>query len=114
MSPEEGRPGYDLGREGGHSQRRVLHAADFTGQEIERVLVERCEAHPNIQLVANSIAVDLPLHNKSRKHHRQRQRRILQDGHESNERQPGDTQQHFRGEVTSKYLQNEFHDSPKT
>ncbi|HXZ85903.1 MAG TPA: FAD-dependent oxidoreductase, partial [Myxococcota bacterium] len=36
----EGAPGYDLGREGGHSQRRVLHAADFTGREIERVLVE--------------------------------------------------------------------------
>ena len=55
----EGGDGYDLGREGGHSRRRVLHAADFTGQEIERVLVERSEAHPNIQLVANSIAVDL-------------------------------------------------------
>src|SRR5262245_15838564 len=52
-------PGYDLGREGGHSQRRVLHAADFTGQEIERVLVERCEAHPRIELLSNRISVDL-------------------------------------------------------
>ncbi len=52
-------PGYDLGREGGHSQRRVLHAADFTGQEIERVLVERCESHPRIQLFTNHISVDL-------------------------------------------------------
>ncbi len=50
---------YDLGREGGHTQRRVLHAADFTGQEIERVLVERCEAHPNIRILANHMAVDL-------------------------------------------------------
>jgi L-aspartate oxidase len=55
----EREPGYDLGREGGHSQRRVLHAADFTGQEIERVLVERCEAHPNIALLADHISVDL-------------------------------------------------------
>ena len=52
-------PGFDLGREGGHSRRRVLHAADFTGQEIERVLVERCEAHPRIELLANRISVDL-------------------------------------------------------
>jgi L-aspartate oxidase len=52
-------PGYDLGREGGHSQRRVLHAADFTGQEIERVLVERCESHPNISLLSNHISIDL-------------------------------------------------------
>ncbi len=56
-SPEA--PGYDLGREGGHSRRRVLHSADFTGQEIERVLVARCEQHPNIALLANRISVDL-------------------------------------------------------
>ncbi len=52
-------PGFDLGREGGHSRRRVLHAADFTGQEIERVLVQRCEQHPRIQLLANRISIDL-------------------------------------------------------
>ena len=51
--------GYDLGREGGHSKRRVLHAADFTGQEIERVLVEGCENHPNIRILADRIAIDL-------------------------------------------------------
>jgi len=56
-SPEA--PGFDLGREGGHSRRRVLHAADFTGQEIERVLVQRCEHHPRIQLLANRISIDL-------------------------------------------------------
>jgi L-aspartate oxidase len=59
FDPSERAPGYDLGREGGHSQRRVLHAADFTGQEIERVLVERCEAHPRIELFSNRISVDL-------------------------------------------------------
>ena len=52
-------PGYDLGREGGHSQRRVLHAADFTGQEIERGLLARCEANPRIELRAHELAVDL-------------------------------------------------------
>jgi len=50
---------YDLGREGGHTHRRVLHAADFTGQEIERTLLERCEAHPRIQILPNMVAVDL-------------------------------------------------------
>ena len=55
----EREPGYDLGREGGHSHRRVLHTADFTGQQIERVLVTRCDEHPNIRFVANAIAVDL-------------------------------------------------------
>ncbi len=59
FDPSEDAPGYDLGREGGHSHRRVLHTEDFTGREIERVLVERCEGHPNIRLIANSIAVDL-------------------------------------------------------
>jgi len=50
---------FDLGREGGHSHRRVLHASDFTGQEIERVLVERCQAHPRIHIASNVVAVDL-------------------------------------------------------
>ena len=59
FDPSDRGSGYDLGREGGHSHRRVLHAADFTGQEIERVLVQRCEEHPNIRLLANAIAVDL-------------------------------------------------------
>ena len=54
---EEG--SYDLGREGGHSRRRVLHAADLTGQEIERALVERCEAHPRIDLMTHRLAIDL-------------------------------------------------------
>jgi L-aspartate oxidase len=51
--------GYDLGREGGHSHRRVLHAADFTGQEIEGALVQRCREHPRIELLTNAVAVDL-------------------------------------------------------
>ena len=54
-----GGPGFDLGKEGGHSHRRVLHAADFTGQEIERVLVQRCQEHPRIEILTHCLAVDL-------------------------------------------------------
>ncbi len=50
---------YDLTREGGHSQRRILHAKDVTGREIERALVEAVHQHPNITLYENHIAVDL-------------------------------------------------------
>jgi L-aspartate oxidase len=59
FDPDEEASGYDLGREGGHTRRRVLHAADFTGQEIERVLVERCEAHPDIEILPDSLCIDL-------------------------------------------------------
>ena len=59
FDPLEDGSGYDLGREGGHSRRRVLHAADLTGQEIERALVERCAAHPRIEMLTNQLALDL-------------------------------------------------------
>lgn len=49
----------DLGREGGHSQRRVAHAGDITGQEIQRVLLEAVRRHPNIQLLEWHMGVDL-------------------------------------------------------
>jgi L-aspartate oxidase len=50
---------YDLTREGGHSQRRILHAKDVTGREIERALIEAIGKHPNITLYENHIAIDL-------------------------------------------------------
>jgi len=50
---------YDLTREGGHSARRILHAEDITGREIERALVEAVRQHPNIQVYEHHIAVDL-------------------------------------------------------
>lgn len=50
---------YDLTREGGHSHRRILHAKDATGKEIERALVEAVQKHPNIQIHEHHIAVDL-------------------------------------------------------
>jgi L-aspartate oxidase len=50
---------FSLGREGGHSRRRVLHHADATGREIERALVERAQAHPRIDIRTNQLAIDL-------------------------------------------------------
>ncbi len=50
---------YDLGREGGHSMRRVLHAKDLTGSEIERALNEKASSNSNIQVYENHLAVDL-------------------------------------------------------
>ena len=59
---------FDLGREGGHHKRRVLHAGDITGAELERVMVEAVKARPNITVLENHIAVDLVVscrHDKS-------------------------------------------------
>jgi L-aspartate oxidase len=50
---------FDLGREGGHTRRRVLHHGDTTGHEIESVLIERALSHPNIRLFENHCAIDL-------------------------------------------------------
>ena len=55
----DGRTEFDLGREGGHHKRRVLHAGDITGAELERVMVEAVKARPNITVLENHIAVDL-------------------------------------------------------
>src|SRR5665647_489209 len=51
--------GYDLTREGGHSARRILHAEDITGREIERALVEAVRQHPNVSIYEYHIAIDL-------------------------------------------------------
>jgi len=61
----EGR-GFELGREGGHSRRRIVHASDFTGRAIETTLLERARAHPNIRLEENQLAVDLILDSRLR------------------------------------------------
>jgi L-aspartate oxidase len=49
----------DLTREGGHSARRVVHAGDVTGAEVQRVLVDAAAASPNIEIIENHMAVDL-------------------------------------------------------
>jgi L-aspartate oxidase len=51
--------GYSLGREGGHSHRRVAHAYDLTGREIERALLQKARGHSNITLLEEHIVVDL-------------------------------------------------------
>jgi L-aspartate oxidase len=50
---------YDLGREGGHSHRRVAHVGDISGAELERVLLARVSEHPNIQVLSWHMAIDL-------------------------------------------------------
>ena len=48
-----------LGREGGHSRRRILHAGDLTGREIEGALIQAVAEHPRIHLIEDLHAVDL-------------------------------------------------------
>ncbi len=49
----------DLGREGGHSERRVAHSGDITGAAIQRALLARVGAHPNVTILEGRMAVDL-------------------------------------------------------
>jgi len=56
---DSGERELDLGREGGHSKRRVLHARDATGREIEQSLLRAAQASPRIDLLENHMAVDI-------------------------------------------------------
>ncbi len=56
---EEGHEELDLGREGGHSKRRILHSKDTTGREVENKLLALVKAHPGITLLEQHFAVDL-------------------------------------------------------
>ena len=49
----------DLGKEGGHSKRRILHAKDITGREIETALLTALALHPNVEMFENHAAIDL-------------------------------------------------------
>jgi L-aspartate oxidase len=49
----------DLGREGGHSKRRILHAKDVTGREIENALLAAIAAQPGIRIFEDHVAIDL-------------------------------------------------------
>src|ERR1700744_4043801 len=50
---------YDLAKEGGHSEFRVLHYKDITGYEIERALLAQIHNEPNIEIITHYFAVDL-------------------------------------------------------
>ena len=68
---------FELVREGGHSMPRILHAADLTGKEIERALIDKVNSSKNIKVIENTLAIDLitehnalelknePLHNRN-------------------------------------------------
>lgn len=50
---------FDLGKEGGHSEYRVLHHKDNTGFEIESVLLKKVKEHPNIEIFENFFTIDI-------------------------------------------------------
>ena len=60
FTPDSQAPGgLHLAREGGHSKRRVVHAADATGHAIQSSLLDRVRAHPNIETFEQHVAIDL-------------------------------------------------------
>ena len=52
-------PEYDLGKEGGHTHRRILHCGDITGQAVMRTLTQAIQQTPTITLLENCMAIDL-------------------------------------------------------
>ncbi|RXZ45675.1 L-aspartate oxidase [Crenobacter cavernae] len=56
---ETHKTGYHLTREGGHSHRRIIHAADATGAAVTSTLGQKIKAHPNITVLEDHIAIDL-------------------------------------------------------
>jgi L-aspartate oxidase len=56
---EDGSRELDLGREGGHSRRRILHAKDMTGHEIEIALLNAISKQPDISIFENHLVIDL-------------------------------------------------------
>ena len=50
---------FELAKEGGHSEFRVLHHKDSTGAEIVRALVNKAKSHPNIEILENHFAIDI-------------------------------------------------------
>ncbi|RME27573.1 MAG: L-aspartate oxidase, partial [Deltaproteobacteria bacterium] len=65
FSTSDDAPGrYDLGREGGHSHRRVLHAGDFTGRQIMEALTHAAESRGDIEFAEHHLAVNLVVENR--------------------------------------------------
>lgn len=57
---------FHLTKEGGHSHRRIIHAADHTGKTVAQTLIKSVEQHPNIQLLPNHISIDLIVERKTK------------------------------------------------
>jgi len=55
---------FHLTREGGHSHRRIIHAADHTGESVQSTLQQKAKTHPNIRLLEHHIAIDLIIQKK--------------------------------------------------
>ncbi len=56
---------FDLTREGGHSERRIIHASDITGREVERCLLAACDDSANITFFPDTTAIDFILDRKA-------------------------------------------------
>ena len=56
---EQASTGYHLTREGGHSRRRIIHAADATGKAVQQTLSDKLRAHPNVTVLEQHMAIDL-------------------------------------------------------
>lgn len=54
-----------LAQEGGHNKRRIAYVGDYTGREIERILVKRVKEHPNITILEDTFALDLIIQKKA-------------------------------------------------
>jgi len=65
FSKEKDGETYHLTKEGGHGNRRIIHAADATGMEVAKTLTQLTEEHPNITLLEDYIAVDLVVNKQS-------------------------------------------------
>lgn len=59
VNTDDSKPEYHLNREGGHSHRRILHAADATGRAVQTTLQDKVLNHPNITILERFNAVDL-------------------------------------------------------
>ncbi|MBI4055857.1 MAG: L-aspartate oxidase [Elusimicrobia bacterium] len=64
----------DLGLEGGHSHRRILHAGDMTGRHLEQALIAACVQNPRIRFFENHLAIDLILQDHPRERPSERNR----------------------------------------
>ncbi len=67
FNPGSGPNSFDLGREGGHSRNRILHAQDMTGKAVENVLMAAAESDPNIIIFENHLVLDLVIQHQSMK-----------------------------------------------